>query len=432
MPKILKALTEKQVRSLTKTTHLGGVPGFLLTVTKRSDGSLSKRYTLRIKLTNGKLTDRSIGNFENLSYKQAKQRALTLRQELLDGIDYSLENRRQHIDKTIPSLEENFLRWLDSKCENNHWSDCTKTRKDNLARLYKYFPNEILSMPVTSISPEVLAKHLTPHWKETHESCRRFCKYLEQSFDWGMRQKYFSPIINPAVINNGALGDLLCRMKGYRGHYGALSCEQIPQFFFDLLNGDRLFSTSALFIAFDILTAARSGSIICSTWNEINVQTRTHTIPRQRMKFEEIFFDRRTPLSEEALFVLKQLPRFEQSEYVFVNHLNPLRGHITQTAYTNLIKRMCQKGYAWHDLNLTTKDGKPRRITVHGTARATFKSWAKDAKTFGHSQFEEDLIERCLDHAGGYADPYIREQPIGEMRNVFDEWGKFCFSRLKP
>ena len=38
-----------------------------------------------------------------------------------------------------------------------------------------------------------------------------------------------------------------------------------------------------------------------------------------------------------------------------------------------------------------------------------------------------DLRESCLDHRNeSYQCAYDREQALGDMREVFDAWGKFC------
>jgi len=48
MPRVIKPLTLREVQSLTKTTSLGGVPGFALKVQSPS----KKSYILRIPLGN--------------------------------------------------------------------------------------------------------------------------------------------------------------------------------------------------------------------------------------------------------------------------------------------------------------------------------------------------------------------------------------------
>ncbi len=223
-------------------------------------------------------------------------------------------------------------------------------------------------------------------------------------------------------------------MPVYRGgpkHLGALPVSLVPDFFYSLMNSSNFLPTSGLFIAYSILTTARPGSILNSTWDEIDYEQGLQRIPRERMKIQGLEFDRLTPLSAEAVMVLDRIPKFPNIPEIFVNWQAPTHGPITQTAYANYIKRMIASGGDWHDPHITNRAGQPARMTVHGTGRASFKDWAKDAARYQHPEYSEKLIERCLDHAEGYQGAYSREQPIGDMRNVYEEWGKFCFSKIR-
>ena len=85
----------------------------------------------------------------------------------------------------------------------------------------------------------------------------------------------------------------------------------------------------------------------------------------------------------------------------------------------------------WVDENVKTNTGIPRRVTPHGLARASFKTWANDSTRYRHPKFDRFVLESCLDHRHEkYACAYDREQSMGEMREVFDEWGKYCYSKL--
>ena len=71
-------------------------------------------------------------------------------------------------------------------------------------------------------------------------------------------------------------------------------------------------------------------------------------------------------------------------------------------------------------------------MTLHGLARATFNTWAKDAKGYSHKPFSRDLRESCLDHRNeSYQCAYDREQALGDMRDVYEAWGEFCCSECK-
>lgn len=70
-------------------------------------------------------------------------------------------------------------------------------------------------------------------------------------------------------------------------------------------------------------------------------------------------------------------------------------------------------------------------MTLHGCARASFNTWAKDGKRFGHPFFPKDVRESCLDHRNeSYQCAYDRDQATGEMRDVFEAWGQFLTQEM--
>ena len=172
-------------------------------------------------------------------------------------------------------------------------------------------------------------------------------------------------------------------------------------------------SQTARCLAFAILTAARNTTAREATWGEIQKDDEgnwLHVIPRERMKVksEKIPFDRKTPLCPQAVELLENTPRvgFDGSHLIFPNINKGKRSAFTRDAVRALIKRM-------HD--------KQRIVTLHGCARATFNTWAKDARGYGHKAFPRDLRESCLDHRNeSYQCAYDREQALGDMREVFD------------
>lgn len=203
-------------------------------------------------------------------------------------------------------------------------------------------------------------------------------------------------------------------------------------------------SQTARCLAFAILTAARNSTAREATWEEIKEEDGQwfHVIPRARMKVkgEKIPFDRKTPLSPQALELLNTAPRIglDPKAFIFPNINKGRNSPFTRDSVRALIKRMHDKqkaidGIGWIDPEQThAKTGKPRIVTLHGCARATFNTWAKDAAGYKHKAFSRDLRESCLDHRNeSYQCAYDREQALGDMREVFDAWGAYCYSAIR-
>jgi integrase len=68
-------------------------------------------------------------------------------------------------------------------------------------------------------------------------------------------------------------------------------------------------------LEFAIPTAARTGEVVGAQWDEIDLTTRTWTVPGNRMKAGR---EHRVALSDEAVEILKALPREKNNPYVFI------------------------------------------------------------------------------------------------------------------
>ena len=279
---------------------------------------------------------------------------------------------------------------------------------------------------------------LAEKWRTMIDTPERILSDARQAIDWAIRSEMIPPMINPCQVKDGKLGDLLPLDRPEGGHEPALPPKRLPAFFAELMKLVPV-SQTARCLAFAILTAARNSTAREATWREIQQDDEgnwLHVIPRERMKVkgEKIPFDRKTPLCKEAVDLLQSAPRIglDGDAYVFPNINKGQRSPFTRDAVRALIKRMHDKqkkidGIGWVDPEQKDRTGKPRIVTLHGCARATFNTWAKDAKGYNHKAFPKDLRESCLDHRNeSYQCAYDREQALGDMREVFDALGKFC------
>ena len=96
-------------------------------------------------------------------------------------------------------------------------------------------------------------------------------------------------------------------------------------------------------------------------------------------------------------------------------------------------KKFAEDGIGWIDPHKTEKTGEPCTITVHGTARATFRTWAKDDELGNNRKFDQEAVELCLLHSknDAYNGAYDRAKLEKERRFVMNCWGQYCYSGLK-
>lgn len=442
-------MTEKALKAAVKTTACGGVPGLVLKVTKLKDGTLAKYFILR-ETSLGRIF--TLGRYPQLSLAEAFKKAADWKVKIQQGIDPSEEEKALKASlrrKSAPSddrltFEQLIYQWIEFNEARGRWNNPSKPKKEVWKGFFRnHIPDSIRMCPVEELKPEMFAAALGEKWRTMIDTPERILSDARQAIDWAIRSEFVPPMLNPAQVKDGKLGDLLPLVRAEGGHEPALPPKRMPLFFAELMKLVPV-SQTARCLAFAILTAARNSTAREATWGEIKETEGQwfHVIPRERMKVkgEKIPFDRKTPLSPQALELLKTAPRIGMSDeaFIFPNINKGKNSPFTRDSVSALIKRMHDKqkkidGIGWIDPDqMHLKTGKPRIVTLHGCARATFNTWAKDASGYGHPAFAKDLRESCLDHRNeSYQCAYDREQALGDMREVFDAWGAFCFSQIK-
>ena len=236
---------------------------------------------------------------------------------------------------------------------------------------------------------------------------------------------------NPAD-KRGALGVLLDNLSPHvkqPKNHGALDPEEMPEFFCELIHWGTIASKA---FAFAILTASRSKAVRTARWEDIDLEAGTWTCPESAMKVKGrgIFV---VLLSPAAIRLLRSLPRFDGGDLVFPS---PYKQTVmTDTGLSQIVGDMNAQAQKqglpmWLDKAQTETTGKEVRITVHGTSRATFKTWTKMDSNL--KRFDRDAVELCLAHKidDGYGGAYDRAAMTEERRRIMDAWGEFCCSKL--
>src|SRR5690606_27570944 len=132
-------------------------------------------------------------------------------------------------------------------------------------------------------------------------------------------------------------------------HHPALPWHEVPAFMAKLRDRDGM---GAHALEFLILTAARSGEVRLATWDEIDLKAKLWTVPAERMKAGKVH---RVPLSDPAIKLLKALPRFEGSPYVFP----------------------ATRGGALSDMSISAVTRRMKVEAVPHGFRSSFKDWAR-------------------------------------------------------
>ena len=145
--------------------------------------------------------------------------------------------------------------------------------------------------------------------------------------------------------------------------------------------------------------AARSGEVRLATWDEVDLDARTWTIPGERMKAGR---EHRVPLADEVVELLGALPRFDGSEYVFPS---PRTGRPLSDAALGKVLR---------DLGSS--------VTAHGF-RSSFRDWAAESTTFPNHVCEQALAHSIGDKVEA---AYRRGDLFEKRRKLMDAWSTYC------
>ena len=154
---------------------------------------------------------------------------------------------------------------------------------------------------------------------------------------------------------------------------------------------------SARALEFTILTAARTGELIGATGNEMNLATKTWTVPASRMKAGK---EHKVPLCDRAVEILRGLGEHGDKERVFA---------LSHAPMLELLKGM--------------RPG----ITVHGF-RSSFRDWAAE-----RTNYPNIVVEAALAHAisNKVEAAYRRGDLFEKRRRLMAEWAAWC-SRPVP
>jgi integrase len=103
-------------------------------------------------------------------------------------------------------------------------------------------------------------------------------------------------------------------------------------------------------LEFTILTAARTGGVIGAQWDEIDLAAKTWIVPNARMKAGR---ERRVPLSDRALQILKSTPKEERNPFIFIG---PRTGGLSKMAMATVLRRMDRSEITVHGFRSTFRD----------------------------------------------------------------------------
>ncbi|MCY4283774.1 MAG: tyrosine-type recombinase/integrase [Thiotrichales bacterium] len=370
------------VRNVAAPGHYWDGHGLILRVTAAG----TKQWVQRLRIR-GKRRELGLGGFPLVTLAQARETALTNRREARAGGDPLSEKRREQVATTTFAEAARKVYEL----RRPGWRN-VKHAEQWITTLEQYVFPRIGDCGVAEVSTEDVIAVLTPIWHQKPTTAKRVRQRIDAVLTWAVAQGLRPD--NPAdavkaVLARQPNGSTPQRSLPYNEVENAIAAVQ------------RSNVAPILMLAFEflVLTAARAGEIRFATWNEIDLEAATWTVPASRMKAGRAH---RVPLSQGALDVLAEarVLRSEQSDLVF-----PSRGGrpLTERCFVQALSRLGIDA------------------TAHGF-RASFRVWAQERTSFPREVCEAALAHTLKDKAEA---AYARSDLFERCRELMERWAQF-------
>lgn len=384
-----------------------------------------------------------IGSCDSLSLSEARERAISLQQKLNDGIDPAAEKKQKlkvSQNQAQDKNKEDFLfkniakKFVRERALNGYWKNNIKGEINTFNRLKNHAFPVIGDMDINQIKPENIRDVMLPIWARSPSTSSKVLSDIRAVLRWAIALEIRKVPYNPADLS-GSLGVLLepyNKNRKTEESHASIDFKNIPAFVKEI---SALISRSSEMLLLSIFLAARSKAIRNMKWADIDLENKVWTIPLEDDKVKNPKTRNRIFLNEAAVTLLKNVTRFPESPYVFCNsNGNPY----TDVAMTAVIRKAHQRkkildGIGWIDQEKTARTGKESIATQHGTARSTFKTWAKNDELGNNRRYDQEAVELCLLHSrkDPYKGAYDRSKLEKERRKIMEDWGQYCTSLLK-
>ena len=189
------------------------------------------------------------------------------------------------------------------------------------------------------------------------------------------------------------------RSRGEQPHHRALPYGEVAAAI-DVVRESSARPATKLALEFLILTASRSSEVRFATWSEIDVQSRTWTIPADRMKADR---EHRVPLCERAIAILDEARALGDGCGLIFPANVAANQALNDTAFVQLLKRLGIDG------------------TAHGF-RSSFRDWSAECTSTPREACEAALAHTLTNKAEA---PYARTDHFAKRRELMEEWGHY-------
>ena len=348
---------------------------------------------VQIIAVNGRRQHIGLGPVALVSLREAREKAQRNKKIAFDGGDPIAERDGSRRVPTFEALAKRVIANKKAELSNPK----AAAQWESTLRTYA-FPH-IGRIRVNRISVADIMRCVEPIWADKRETASRVRQRIGVVLDAAVAFGHRAD--NPATAAKALLPKA---RKSAVKHHKALPWQDVPAAVRTVRDTGAWIGTQLLF-EFLVLTAARSGEARGATWDEIDLEAATWTVPAERMKARVAH---RVPLVDAALKVLRQarkltdppvFPALAGCSLVFPS----VTGKVISDATVG--KLLKENSVA---------------ATPHGF-RSSFRDWASECTDAPHA-----VMELSLAHSVGSAveQAYARSDLFDRRRSLMNAWAE--------
>lgn len=324
----------------------------------------------KLRYTFGGEKKLSLGQYPEVSLKEARDKRDEARRSIADGIDPGLAHKLKKLMRNI-SKDESF----EGVAEEWHAKNKPRWNNKHRDRVIHWLKKDVFPALGKRRLREITAPELLAVLTKIEG---RGALYMAQRVRAIVSEVFLYAIAHGKADVNIAVGlQRAMQVREKSKGFAYLSADELPKFLrrLDRYDGEPQ-TKRALQIA--IYTMVRTTELRGAKWNEIDFESALWEIPASRMKMKEKHL---VPLARQVDELLKEQHELTgNGEYIFPNG-------------NRMIKPMSENAMLYAIYRI----GYHSRATTHGF-RKTASTILNEAAVKNHRRFDKDYIERQLAH----------------------------------
>jgi integrase len=261
-------------------------------------------FVLYMRWPNGNPSRRTLGRYGEITLEAARAKARAWRQQVEQGIDPAIEHEKKKAEQlrtqnvSFEKVAEDFIR--DKLKDERRGSEAER-------ELRRIFIPAWGKRPISDITP-LEVREIIKGFRDAGKlaAAHNLLGYVRRLFAWAIDQHIYGLEVSPCaqLKPKSIIGEKAVRTR-------VLSDRELRAVW---LAADKVGYPFGPLTRLLLLTGVRKSEAAEASRSEVDLDKKLWTIPVERMKAAAVFA---VPLSQDAVTLLKSLPRFDKGDYLF-------------------------------------------------------------------------------------------------------------------